>query len=235
MESTSLGAVLKAAVLAGLLAGAIAVAFHLFLTEPVIDRAIEIEEQLNKAQGAPAKEPVVSRQTQKVGLILGFLLYGAAWGLLFGVLFYLTRSWLPDWTALKRGLVLAALLGWSVAVFPFLKYPANPPGVGDPETIGYRQALYLGFIALSTIGTLLIFRLQHSISHRKLSGWPIVLTLYAIYLAVVYLVMPSNPDLVWMPAQVVWRFRALSLVGLILFCGVLGASFAWFSRAGRTA
>jgi len=235
MESTSLGAVLKAAVLAGLVAGAIAAAFHLFLTEPVIDRAIEIEEQLNKAQGAPAKEPVVSRQTQKVGLIFGFLLYGSAWGLLFGVLFYLTRSWLPDWTAVKRGLVLAALLGWSVAVFPFLKYPANPPGVGDPETIGYRQALYLGFIALSTIGTLLIFRLQHSISHRKLSGWPILLALYAIYLAVVYIVMPSNPDLIRMPAQVVWRFRALSLAGLILFCGVLGASFAWFSRAGRTA
>ncbi len=235
MERTSFGAVLKAAVLAGLVAGAITAVFHMFLTEPVIDRAIEIEEQLNKTQGAPAKEPVVSRQSQKVGLIFGFLLHGVAWGILFGVFVYLTRSWLSDWTAVKRGLALAVLFGWSVAVFPFLKYPANPPGVGDLETIGYRQALYLGFIALSTIGTLLIFRLQHSISHRKLSGWPIVLALYAIYLAAVYVVMPSNPDHVRMPAQVVWTFRALSLAGLILFCGVLGTSFAWFSRAGRTA
>lgn len=235
MEGASLGAVLKAAVLAGLVAGVIAAAFHLFLTEPVIDRAIEIEKQLNRAQGAPAKEPVVSRQTQKMGLIFGFLLQGVTWGLLFGVLVYLSRSWLSDWTAVKRDLALAALLGWSVAVFPFLKYPANPPGVGDPETIGHRQALYLGFIGLSTIGTLLIFRLQHSISHRKLSGWPIVLPLYAIYLATVYVLMPSNPDLVRMPAELVWIFRALSLAGLILFCGVLGVSFAWFSRAGRTA
>ena len=39
-----------------------------------------------------------------------------------------------------------------MAIFPFLKYPANPPGVGEPESIGYRQTLYVGFIALAVLG-----------------------------------------------------------------------------------
>lgn len=232
MENKSLVEVLKAAVLAGLVAGALTAGFHLLLTEPVIDRAIEIEEKLSQAQGSPSEEPVVSRRTQRVGLILGFLLYGGAWGLLFGGLSYLLYSRLPQWTEIKRGFVLAVVLGWSVAVFPFLKYPANPPGVGDPETIGYRQGIYLGFIALSVLGTLLAFRLQHLISHRRPPGWPVVLALYVLYLAGVYLAMPSNPNSVKMPAQLVWTFRAVSLAGLILFWGVLGGLFGWLYREG---
>ena len=30
-----------------------------------------------------------------------------------------------------------------------IKYPANPPAVGDPETIYYRQSLYVGYLAIS--------------------------------------------------------------------------------------
>lgn len=227
----SLGAVLKAAVVAGLIAGAVAAGFHWVLTESVIDRAIEIEEQLSRAQGAPAEEPVVSRRAQKVGLVFGFLLYGAAWGLLFGALFHAARAWQPvGWTETTRGFVFAALLGWSVAVFPFLKYPANPPGVGDPQTIGYRQGLYLGFIALSVLGAALASGLERSLSRAGRSAWPVALALYLVYLAVLYLGMPPNPDPVTMPPRLVWTFRALSLGGLILFWGVLGGAFGWLSR-----
>ena len=28
-----------------------------------------------------------------------------------------------------------------------IKYPANPPAVGDPETIYYRQSLYVGYFS----------------------------------------------------------------------------------------
>ena len=30
-----------------------------------------------------------------------------------------------------------------------IKYPANPPAVGDPETIYYRQSLYVGYLVIS--------------------------------------------------------------------------------------
>lgn len=222
--------VLKAALLAGFISGAVASGFHLFLTEPVIDRAIEIEEQLTRSQGEKAEEPVVSRQAQRAGLILGFLLYGGAWGLLLGVLFYLGHPRFLSWTEAKRGLFLALALGWSVAVLPFLKYPANPPGVGDPETIAYRQGFYLGFIGLSVIGTLLALWLKQLYRLK----WPVVLVGYAIFLALIYFVMPFNPDPIRMPQEIVWKFRALSLAGLLLFWVVLGGTFGWLSeRAGH--
>lgn len=228
---TSLGTVLKAAVIAGLIAGAVVAGFHSLLIEPVIDRAIEIEERLSQARGAPTEKPVVSRPAQRVGLVFGFVLYGVVWGLLFGVLFHVTRAWQPPaWTSTRQGLLLALLAGWSVAVFPFVKYPANPPGVGDPAMIGYRQGFYLGFIGLSVLGAVLAFGLERSMSRGRRSAWPVVLGLYMAYLVVVYLAMPSNPDPLRMPSQVVWKFRALSLAGLVLFWGVLGGAFGWLSR-----
>lgn len=233
----SLGAVLKAAVLAGLLAGATAAGFHSLLIEPVIDRAIELEERMSRARGEAPKEPVVDRPTQRVGLVVGLFLYGATWGLLFGVTSHLTQAWLPPaWMAAKRGFLLAALAGWSVAVFPFLKYPANPPGVGDPETIGYRQGLYFGFIGLSIAGTVLavalhrLLTLRARVASKERVHWLLALAIYAIYSAAVYAAMPPNPDPVRMPGQLVWTFRAISLAGLVLFWVVLGGAFGWLSR-----
>jgi cobyrinic acid a,c-diamide synthase len=122
---------LLSAVAAGFIAGALAAVFHEVLTEPVIDRAIAVEEAREAAQpGHAHEEPVVSRRGQKIGLVVGLLIYGTVWGLLVGIGVYLTRAWVPpDWSPGRRGLVVAVLAGWSVAVFPFLKYPANPPGV----------------------------------------------------------------------------------------------------------
>jgi len=231
----SLLSVVKAAVVAGLLAGLVAAGFHSLLTESVIDRAIQIEEQSSQARGRPAEEPLVSRRAQRVGLVFGFLLYGVAWGLLTGIVSHLVRSRLSELSNAKRGLVLAAVAGWSVAIFPFLKYPANPPGVGDPGTIGYRQGLYLGFIGLSIIGAVLAFGLQRLLGGRR-SAWPFALVLYAACLVVVYLAMPPNPDPVEMPSEIVRTFRALSLAGLVLFWVVLGAAFGWLCRErGREA
>jgi len=234
----SLAGALKAAVLGGLIAGAVVAAFHWFLLEPVIERAIALEAQLSRERAEAAKEPPVSRPTQRKGLIVGFLLYGAMWGLLFGMLSYVTQAWQPpSWTPARRGLLLALLLGWSVALFPFFKYPANPPGVGEPETIEYRQSLYFGFIALSAAGCTLAVGLHRLLNRPSRSPFlgrarlPVALGFYVVYAAAVYGVMPVNPDPVEMPAQLVWTFRTISLAGLILFWGALGGAFMWLSRA----
>ena len=34
-------------------------------------------------------------------------------------------------------------------LIPTIKYPANPPAVGNPDTRYYRKSLYVGFIAIS--------------------------------------------------------------------------------------
>jgi hypothetical protein len=179
----------------------------------------------------------VDRPTQRWGLVLGFIIYGAIWGLLLGVLLYLTQDWRPTtWSLGRYGVVLAVLLGWSVAWFPFLKYPANPPGVGDAETVGYRQVLYIGFIGLSVVGTALAVGLFHRL-HRPTGAsapgqrrglW--VMAGYVIYAAVLYAAFPANPDPVEMPADLVWTFRLIAFAGLLVFWGSLAGLFGWFAR-----
>ena len=233
----TLGSMLKASVVAGLIAGAIISGFHTLLIEPVIERAIALEEQHSQTHGEAHAEPVVDRRTQRWGLVLGFIIYGAIWGLLLGLLMYLIQGWRPTtWTIVRYGFVLAALLGWSVALFPFLKYPANPPGVGETETVGYRQALYLGFIGLSVVGTSLavgLLRLLHRPTWAPAYGrarWLLVIAVYGVYAAAIYAALPANPDPIEMPADLVWTFRVISFVGLLLFWLILAGMFGWFAR-----
>jgi hypothetical protein len=51
-----------------------------------------------------------------------------------------------------------------------------------------------------------------------------------IFAAVVYFVMPGNPDEVTLPADLMAGFRYLSLIGLTLFWAVLGVTFAALNR-----
>jgi hypothetical protein len=233
----TLGSILKAAVVAGLIAGAIVSGFHALLIEPVIERAIALEEQHSQAHGEAHAEPVVDRPTQRWGMVLGFVLYGAIWGLLLGVLLYLTQSWRPaTWTLVRYGVLLAVLLGWSVAWLPFLKYPANPPGVGEADTVGYRQALYLGFIGLSVIGTALALGLFRLLNRPAVASAPSggrglwVIAGYVIYTAAIYAAFPANPDPVEMPADLVRTFRLISFAGLIVFWISFAGLFGWFAR-----
>lgn len=235
MGDLSLGTILKAALIAGLAAGLTVAIFHAVVTEPVIDRAIALEEQRHAAEGEH-EEPIVSRQVQKGGLFVGFVMYGLVWSVLLGIIYRVAQRWLPAHGARGQRLLLALAGYWAVALFPFLKYPANPPGVGDPETIGYRQALYVAALALSILGALLALALARR-SGAGGSGarrWAAPLAFLAVFSAILYVAMPGNPDPVQMPAEIVTPFRALSLVGLTLFWAVLGVLFALVLKAGST-
>jgi predicted cobalt transporter CbtA len=230
---SALKSALVSAVVAGLIAGAVAAVFHQVLTEPVIDRAIAAEEARESAQPGHSHEaPVVSRRGQKIGLVVGLLLYGAIWGVLVGLGVYLTQDWAPaDWSLGRRGLVVALLAGWSVALFPFLKYPANPPGVGEPDTIGYRQTLYLGFIVLAVLGLSLAVGLRRlRAASRGAGAWIAPILFYAAWALGIYVLMPPNPDPVEMSETILRPFRVLSLAGLVVFWAGLGIAFAWLGR-----
>src|SRR5207244_4115068 len=98
-----------------------------------------IEGQMSQAKAQAADDtheemPIVSRDVQKLGLFLGWFLYAVGWACLFGAIYFLAQKWLPGSATWQRGLAMAALAYWAIALLPFLKYPANPPGVGDPAT-----------------------------------------------------------------------------------------------------
>lgn len=228
MTMLPLRTILKAAIIAGLLAGLTVAVFHLILTEPIIDQAIVLEEQHTEPAGTH-EEPIVSRRVQKGGLVLGSLLYGLTWALLFGVVYQLAQRWFPINSRMKQGLLLAFIAYWSVCLVPFLKYPANPPGVGDPDTIGYRQALYVGFLALSVTSAALSIWLGHYLARSqglRRGPWLPIGACLVILSAALYTLMPGNPGEATMPADLVRNFRALSLLGLTLFWAVLGFLFS---------
>ncbi|HEX9445306.1 MAG TPA: CbtA family protein [Candidatus Binatia bacterium] len=226
-----LGKLLKAAVLAGLLAGAAAAGFHWFFTEPLIDRAVEIEAHAHASPGGSPEEPVVSRPVQKLGLFAGFLLYGAAWGLLFGLLVHAVGGRYAGLSRGRLGFVLALLLGWSAALFPMLKYPANPPGVGEGATIGYRQELFLGFLALSLAGATIALAAERRMRRSGRARAAVVLA-YGAYLAAVFFLLPDNPDPVRLAPEFIREFRLLSLAGQLLFWALMGGAFWRLAGSG---
>lgn len=220
MRVVSLWTIVWTALIAGIVAGLLAATFHFVATEPVIDRAITLETLHRLAEGT-YEEPMVSREVQKVGLFVGFLIYGLTWSLLFGAVFQVAQRWLPGTSPLKQGAFLAGAAFWSVALFPSLKYPANPPGVGDPETITYRQTLYLVVLALSVLGTTLAF----AVARSRNRSWRQGVVFLAVYAVALYVLLPSNPDAIRTPADVLWTLRGLSAVGLGVFWAALGLTF----------
>jgi hypothetical protein len=220
------GTVLKAALIAGMAAGLTAAIFHLFFTEPIIDRAIALEEAAHSGGGHD--EPLVSRDSQKRGLVIGFVLLGIAWAMVFGVAFQAAQRWLPPMSRFKQGAIMALLAYWAVALLPFLKYPANPPGIGDPETINERQALYAGFLALSVITVLLGIWLMRTLEERLSSptratslGWAVIVGVSLL----LFLLMPGVAQEGELPADLLGSFRIMSILGLTIFWVTMGLLF----------
>lgn len=235
MTGLSLGAVLRAAVLAGLGAALVVSAFHSIVTEPLIDHAIALEAQMSAGRDAH-EAPLVSRDTQRAGLVVGFVLYGLAAGLFAALVLQLGSRWLPGSTAAAKGVALGVLAYWSLALVPFLKYPANPPGVGDPETIASRQSLYLALLGLSVAVAAVSLALSPWFGRVLRSsgrGWLASLLVLAIFDAAIFVALPEHADPIHMPLDVVWSFRAVSLVGLTLFWVTLAVVFGVLLRQPR--
>ncbi len=246
MRLDAFGAIIKAALLAGLAAGLVVAAVQFVWSEPVIDRAIVLEEQLHAVDNAranaaqpPQETPVVDRPTQKKGLFLGYTIYGLAWGLLFGAAYAIAQPHLSVNSRLAKGVLLAGVSFWAVGLLPFLKYPANPPGVGDPETIDFRQHIYLGMLVGGIAVVALGLAVHRALLARRGRWTAVGVALGAVALgsAALYAALPSNPDVVHMPAGLVADFRMHSLAGLALFWLVLGGVFgpvlSWLSAGVR--
>jgi predicted cobalt transporter CbtA len=221
-------AVIVGAVVTGIVAGLAASVLLTFTAEPVIDRAIALEESRHAADepSAALQPELVSRSEQKgFGRFAAYGLGGGAYGVLFGLAF-LALGRRED--AFRRALRAGALLAAAFTVVPFIKYPPNPPGVGDPATLAGRQWKYLALIFLSLVVLAGAVRLSSRLRQR---GWLDDERLMAVGLAVVVplgivcALLPPFSDAVTVPANLLWRFRMASLGGNLLLWGVLSVGF----------
>ncbi len=225
--------------LAGLVAGLLVACFHFFATEPTLQRAIDMETAHKLALGIPDPQ-VFTRPEQRAGLFLGYILYGIGWGSLFGAICWfafgqerLSGAKKVSW---KWFFTLLFLCYWTFCLFPQLKYPANPPGVGDATTIAIRQTLYLAGIGLSIVGSVLALLFYHSLQRLEEQGrisrrsrLLIVLLGYGVYAALFWVILPPYPVPVPISSMgLVLTFRWLSALGVALFWFLLGALFLLF-------
>jgi hypothetical protein len=225
---------LRRGLAAGLLAGLLAGLFAFVVGEPLLDRAIGLEES---AHGAGGDEEVFSRSTQKVGLFFATGLSGTFVGGLFGLAFAYFRGRLnseSDWT---RSLSLAAAIFAGAFLIPFLKYPANPPTVGDPATIGARTVAYFAMVGLSLLAVLAAWHATRVLKGRGTSQPVRHVAVGLGFVAVVaslFVSLPASADPGNFPAGLLWSFRLSSLgTQLVLWTG-LGVVFgALCERANR--
>lgn len=222
--------------LAGLVAGVLATLFAYFFGEPSVDAAIGLEGSAAHSHSAPEahehapeEEELVTRGVQStVGLLTGVGLYGVAVGGLFSLAFAFVYGRLGT----LRPRVTAALLagGAFVVVFlvPFLKYPGNPPAVGQAGTIGSRTSLYFGFVALSLLVGILAAAFGRKLAD-KLGAWRgglIAAGGYVVLIGVAAALLPTIdevPD--GFPGSTLWSFRLASVGTQVVLWTALGLAF----------
>ncbi|MGC0151236.1 CbtA family protein [Chromobacterium vaccinii] len=216
--------------IAGFLASLLAFGFAKVVGEPQVDRAIAFEEQMEKASGHHDETPeLVSREVQSgIGLFVGVGAFGTAVGGLFALVFAFAYGRVGALRA-RAVSALMALFGFvAFALVPFLKYPPNPPSVGDPGTIGWRTAMFFAMLGLSLAALVLALLLARKLAAR-LGAWNAALAAGAAFLILVLLAQWLLPEInevpERLPAVLLWRFRVASFgIQAVLWTG-LGVLF----------
>lgn len=245
----------------GAVAGLLAFVFARVFAEPQITRAVDYENGRDAAQEAldtaaglpemPAGHELFSRTVQAdVGLGVGLVAVAIALGGLFAVVFTIAYGRVGFVRARSLALRVALACFLTVYLVPFLKYPANPPAIGDHETIARRGALYLCMVAASIVLGVLAVAFGRQLRARY-SAWTSTLLAGAGFVVAVGVLMALLPNLGSLsvgggstetpqplldpngnivfpgfPADVLAAFRLYSVGVQVILWGVIGLVFA---------
>ena len=228
------GSLILRGLFVGFVAGLLAFGCAKLIGEPQVDKAIAFESQMDAAKGEAPEPEIVSRAVQSsVGLLTGVLVYGTAIGGLFALVFAATSGRVGRIGPRELSALLALAGFLAIVLVPQLKYPSNPPSVGDPETIGHRTALFFIMISASIAAMVGAVRLGLHLK-RDLGAWNATLAAAAVFIAVIAGVQLLLPDVNEVPedfpAVVLWRFREASLaIQIVLWAGI-GLGFGWLTE-----
>jgi Probable cobalt transporter subunit (CbtA) len=251
---------------AGGLAGLLAALFTRIMAEPWIQKSINfqdrhdaIESALLKAKGLAGLPPgpdIFSRGTQRnVGAPIGLIVFGMAMGALFAVVFTLLNRRYGDRLSPRvLAVIIAGFAFLGIYGIPYLKYPANPPGIGHPDTIHARSNLYLGMVAVSIVSLIGAFFLARYLS-RRWGRWNGTIATAITFIALMAIVMAIFPPLGHLhtnvvqygtqvtetplpltnaagqivypgfPADVLFKFRLYSVLNQLLLWSTIGLTF----------
>ena len=230
--------------IAGLIAGLLVFGMGRIFGEPQVDRAIAFETAMDAAKakadiaaGKPAEAPepeLVSRSNQAgLGLATGTIVYSTAFGGLFALVFAFVYGRVGVADARSIAVLLAAAGFLAVFMVPDLKYPSNPPSVGQPETIGIRTSLYFTMMACS-IGALVgAVAIRQRLAHSQ-GIWSATLIgagFYVVFIAVVMLILPVVQEVPpGFDAVLLWKFRMATIAMQFVMWTTLGLLFGWLAE-----
>ncbi|RDG33265.1 CbtA family protein [Streptomyces corynorhini] len=264
MHASTVRNLLVRGMIAGVLAGLLAFALAYFAGEPSVRDSIAQEEansapahQHGGAEEDPAdstasqpqahhhdeeEEELVSRPVQSTfGLATGVLVYGVAVGGIASLVFAVGLGRIGRFGPRATAALIAGAAFVTVYLVPFLKYPANPPAVGDPDTIGKRTALFFLMILLSVLLAFAAIIAGRRLAPR-LGNWNASLAAgagYVVAVAVACLLLPANTDAIpeTFPAALLWEFRLSSIAVQALLWTAFGLIFGALAdgalRSGR--
>ncbi|MFI1962832.1 CbtA family protein [Streptomyces pathocidini] len=235
MNSAVVRTLLVRGMLAGVIAGVLAFGLAYLVGEPQVDAAIAFEEAQAHAQGAHEHgEEVVSRAVQATaGLGTAVLVFGTAVGGIAALVFCFLLGRVGRFGPRATAVLVAGGAFLAVCLVPLLKYPVNPPAVGDPDTIGQRTALYFLLIALAVLLVAGAVLLGRRLAPR-LGNWHATVAAGAAFVVVLALALALLPSFDEVPrdfpAVVLWRFRLASVGIQALLWASFGLVFGDFAE-----
>ncbi len=215
--------------LAGSASGLLYGLLNILFVTPYIEKAVELEAIRSGFNLGP--EYFAYRAFQLQGGLLAALLVGIAYSALYTLVYILSKS--ID-KGVKRAVILASIIWIVIYLMPAIKYPANPPAVGDPDTIYYRQIIFVTYILISSISALALALIRVRLTNsNKIRRDLAIITSYSLIMFTAYMLMPNNPDHINMDSSILLGFRvssALTALALWLMLG-LTSSLLW-SKSG---
>jgi len=181
---------------AGAAGGAAAALFIRFVTETQIGWAIGFEDA--SGLGGPAGEAAeFARSTQHWGGMLAAVIYGVILGVVLSVIAAAMHDRVTGRDEFGRVFKIAAAAFLATCFIPALKYPPNPPTVGNPDTIGERTASYLLLIVASVAIVFAVRWVWAQLTARGFEGGSRFLiggVVAVLLVTAAYLVFPPSPD-----------------------------------------
>jgi hypothetical protein len=230
--------------LCGLVAGLLGAVVAKLLGEGAVGKAIFFEEQRTKALGEAPDPEVFSRTVQNtVGLLTGMVAFGVAVGGLYALAYAIAQGRLGHARARTTAAIVAAAAFAGLYLIPVMKYPANPPSVGNPDTIGHRTALYFTMMVISVVVVVSAIVATRQLTPR-LGAWNAAIASVlggVVVLAIVYEVLPGVHEVPQgFPAETLWKFRIASIAIQLTVWATIGLTFGALTErslrepAGRT-
>ena len=233
--------VLPVALIMGVVSGLLVGGYFNVVNVPVMEWAISLEEAAAAAEapGGVVEEEdgiTITLGQQRVGLVAGWVIFGVLFGAVFTVLYHLVRQATPGWNIWAWTLIAGFLGFWALYLFPQIKYPLNPPGVGEEGTLLARQGFQFLIMLLSLLAVVaaaLVVKLINDSSTQGLQRflrYGGVAVAYVAAALVLSYAIPGNPDPIpdWMPEALVILFRTFTHIGYLLMWMFLSVGVAGY-------